>query len=401
MLKIPFSPPYIDDEAIKEVTEVLKSGWITTGPKNKEFEELLTEFVGVDNILCINAATSGLELALRWYGVSEGDEVILPAYTYGATANVIEHVGAKAVFVDSGNDFNISVDAIKKAITPNTKVIMPVDIGGLPANYDEIMSLVGDSAIKSMFNPNSYNQQKLGRIMVLSDAAHSLGAMYNGKMVGSIADLTVFSFHAVKNLTTAEGGAMVFNLPKPFDNGELYRFMKVFSLHGQSKDAFSKTKAKGWEYDILMPGYKANMPDVLAAVGLSQMRKYSKILARRKAIFDFYKSELSKYDYFQLPVYEDEKRTSSYHVFLLRISESDAAKRDAIIQGMYDNGVAVNIHFKPIPMMSYYKNKGYNINDYPVAYENYIKEISLPVYYDLSESDMQLVVDTLKSVCEL
>jgi dTDP-4-amino-4,6-dideoxygalactose transaminase len=237
--------------------------------------------------------------------------------------------------------------------------------------------------------------------MILSDAAHSLGAKYDGKMTGSIADITVFSFHAVKNLTTAEGGAMSFNLPQPFDNDEIYKFMKVFTLHGQSKDAFSKTKAKGWEYDILMPGYKANMPDVLAAVGLSQMRKYDKILARRKEIFNFYKAELSKYDLFQIPAYEDSNRISSYHVFLLRLNSKDKNKRDEIIQGMYDNGVAVNIHFKPVPMMSYYKKKGYDIADYPIAYNNYIREISLPVYYTLTNENLKTVVNTLKSVCGL
>jgi dTDP-4-amino-4,6-dideoxygalactose transaminase len=401
MIQIPFSPPHIDEDTIKEVTDVLRSGWITTGPKNKEFETLLTKYIGIDNILCISSATAGLELALRWFGVCEGDEVILPAYTYGATANVIEHIGANPVFVDVNEDFNISVEAIEKAITPKTKVIMPVDIGGFPADYNKILALVSEDSTKKKFSAHTENQEKLGRIMILSDAAHSLGAKYDGKMTGSIADITVFSFHAVKNLTTAEGGAMSFNLPQPFDNDEIYKFMKVFTLHGQSKDAFSKTKAKGWEYDILMPGYKANMPDVLAAVGLSQMRKYDKILARRKEIFNFYKAELSKYDLFQIPAYEDSNRISSYHVFLLRLNSKDKNKRDDIMQGMYDNGVAVNIHFKPVPMMSYYKKKGYDIADYPIAYNNYIREISLPVYYTLTNEHLKIVVNTLKSVCGL
>ena len=284
---IPFSPPRTDQKTVAAVTEVLLSGWITTGPKTKLFEKELTTYNGNKNTLCLNSATAGLEIMLRWFGVKEGDEVILPAYTYCATANVVKHVGATPVLVDiNENDFTIDPDKIEKAITSKTKVIMPVDIGGLPCDYDRINKIAVDK--KNIFVANSEEQKKLGRILILSDAAHSVGATYNGKRTGSLTDVTVFSFHAVKNLTTAEGGAIALNLPLPFDNEEIYKYLCVKTLHGQNKDALEKTKLSGWKYDVIEPGYKCNMMDLQAVIGLVELERYEGTLNRRKDICSQY-----------------------------------------------------------------------------------------------------------------
>jgi len=399
---ISFSPPRIDEKTIEAVSEVLRSGWITTGPKTKLFEKKIAEYCGAPSVLCLNSATAGLELALRWYGVGEGDEVILPAYTYAATANVVMHCGAIPVLADVyKDDFNISVEEIKKKTTNKTKVIMPVDFGGLPCDYTTIIKLVEDH--KKVFTAKGENQKKLGRILVLADAAHSFGATYKGKKTGTSADISVFSFHAVKNLTTAEGGAMVLNLPAPFDNNEIYKMLCVTSLHGQNKDALAKTQKGNWRYDIIEPGYKCNMTDIMAVIGLIELDRYDNdTLKRRKAIVEAYQKGLANYQWAELPVYKDAERESSYHLFPLRIKGIDEAKRDMIIQKIFDKDVSVNVHFIPLPMMSFYKSHGYKINDYPVTYNNFSREISLPVFYDLTDEQIKIVIDAvIKSVQEV
>jgi dTDP-4-amino-4,6-dideoxygalactose transaminase len=399
---ISFSPPRIDEKIIDAVSEVLRSGWITTGPKTKLFEKKIAEYCSAPSVLCLNSATAGLELALRWYGVGEGDEVILPAYTYAATANVVMHCGATPVLADvNKDDFNISVEEIKKKITSKTKVIMPVDFGGLPCDYTAIMKLAENN--KNVFVAKGENQKKLGRILVLADAAHSFGATYRGKKTGTSADISVFSFHAVKNLTTAEGGAMVLNLPAPFDNNEIYKMLCVASLHGQNKDALAKTQKGNWRYDIIEPGYKCNMTDIMAVIGLIELDRYNNdTLKRRKAIVEAYQKGLAKYQWVELPVYKDADRESSYHLFPLRIKGIDELQRDAIIQKIFDKDVSVNVHFIPLPMMSFYKSHGYKINDYPVTYNNYSREISLPVFYDLTDEQVKIVMDAvIKSVQEV
>jgi dTDP-4-amino-4,6-dideoxygalactose transaminase len=391
----------MDQKIIDEVVDTLKSGWITTGPKVKKFEEALTKYGGHQSTLCVNSASAGLELMLRWFGVKEGDEVIVPAYTYSATANVVVHCGARPVMVDIGSDFNISVKNIEKAITKNTKAIMPVDLGGFPCDYDEINALVRRPDILSQFHPTTNEQKQLGRILVLSDAAHSIGAVYKGKKIGSLTDITVYSFHAVKNLTTAEGGAVCLNLPEPFDNSAIQQYLKVKSLHGQTKDAFSKTQLGGWRYDIIEPGYKFNMTDIQAAMGLVELARYdSDMLVRRKQIFDSYSEAFSRKEWAQIPVYEMDEKKSSYHAYLLRIKNITESRRDQIIQKIFESGVAVNVHFIPLPMMTYYKTKGYNIEDYPMTYNNYSREISLPVYYDLSDGMLEEVIQSIVNSVE-
>jgi len=394
---IPFSPPRIDQEIIDEVVETLKSGWITTGPRTKQFEKDLTNYCGCKETLALNSATAGLELMLRWFGVEAGDEVIVPAYTYCATANVVIHCGATPVFVDvNPNDFNISLQAIENAITEKTKVIIPVDIGGFPVDIDEINEIVNKTEIIKKFKPKNEIQKKLGRVLILLDAAHSLGAIYKGKKVGSSADITVFSFHAVKNLTTAEGGAIGLNLPLPFDNNEIYKYLCIYSLHGQNKDALSKMQKGNWRYDIIEAGYKANMTDILAAIGMVELSRYDNdTLIKRKQIFDTYTLAFKEYQWAQLPIYESKDKISSYHVYLLRIFGISEEQRDKIIQKIFDQDVSVNVHFQPVPMFSFYKNLGYNISDYPVAFDNYSREISLPVYYDLDHNQIQMVIDAV------
>ena len=360
------------------------------------FEKKIAEYTNVPAVLCLNSATAGLELMLRWYGVKEGDEVILPAYTYCATANVITHCGAKPVFVDVCDDFNISVNAIEKAITNKTKVVMPVDIAGFPCNYDEINQLVSRKDIVEKFSPTTSEQRTLGRILVLSDAAHSFGASYKGNKIGKQADTTVFSFHAVKNLTTAEGGAVCLNLPEPFDNKALYDSLCIKSLHGQNKDALAKSKIGNWRYDVIEAGYKSNMTDIQAAMGLAELERYDEdMLMRRKQIFNKYSERFEKHDWAQIPEYEDNDKTTSYHVFLLRIKNISEQQRDEIITKIFEREVSVNVHFIPVPMLSYYKNSGYNINDYPVAYNNYSREITLPVYYSLTDEQVETVANAV------
>lgn len=394
MHKIPFSPPFINQEIIDEVTDSLKSGWITTGPKVKALEQEVAKLTNVENALCINSATSGLMLALKWFGVGEGDEVIIPAYTYAATALAVLHVGATPVMVDSNNDFNISIDCIKKAINSKTKVIIPVDIAGWPCDYDSINSLVNE--FKDKFISKGVNQSKLGRILVLSDAAHSVGASYKGKSTGNLTDISVFSFHAVKNITTAEGGVVCLNLPHPFNNAEEYNFLRCFSLNGQTKDAFTKSKAGGWRYDIIHQGMKINMPDVLAAIGLVQIRMYdSSILIERERVFCSYNEVFKGKQWAELPPSENRLAKSSFHLYALRIKNCSEFQRDQIIDGISKRGVAVNVHFQPLPKLTLFKELGYNIDHYPVANSNYEREISLPIYPQLTNEQINYIIEVV------
>ena len=392
---IPFSPPRIDEATVAEVTVALTSGWITTGPRVKKLEDDLAAYCGIHNVLCVSSNSAGLELMLRWFGIGAGDEVIVPAYTYCATANVVVHCGAKPVLVDVDDNFCIDIENVRRAITPRTKVIMPVDLGGLPCDYDELNALVREPQVTAQFTPRTDEQHQLGRILVLADAAHSVGAHYKGKAAGALTDLSVFSFHAVKNLTTAEGGAICLNLPAPFDNEQLYKRLRVMSLHGQSKDALAKTQIGGWRYDVTEAGYKCNMTDVLAAIGLVELHRYSGNLAKRKEIFDTYSKAFSQYPQFKIPVYETTDKTSSYHLYLLRINNITEEERDKIIQRIADQEVAVNVHYLPLPMLSFYKKEGYDIADYPVTYRNYACEITLPVYYDLTPEQVETVIQAV------
>jgi dTDP-4-amino-4,6-dideoxygalactose transaminase len=399
---INFSPPHIDQAIIDEVVDALKSGWITTGPRTKQFEKDIAAYCGAPNVLCLNSATAGLEIILRWFGVGPNDEVIVPAYTYCATANVVMHCGAKLAFVDvKHDDFNINIDTIKKAITANTKVIMPVDFAGLPCDYKSINALVKSKEIKAIFKANSPEQEKLGRILILSDAAHSFGAHVNGAKTGSLCDVSVFSFHAVKNLTTAEGGAVVFNLPEPFNNLDIYNALCIKTLHGQNKDALAKTQKGNWKYDIVEPGYKCNMTDISAAIGLVELARYnSMILPKRKHICEAYSTILGEHDWAELPVLKDEERESSYHLYPLRIKNITEVQRDLIMQKIFDADVAVNVHFIPVPMTSYYKSIGFDIANYPVTYKNFSCEISLPVFIDLTNQEITTVTNAVINAVE-
>jgi len=392
---IPFSPPRIDDKICNEVVAALKSGWITTGPRTKLFEKKISEYCGNKNTLCLNSATAGLEIMLRWFGVGPGDEVVLPAYTYSATANVIIHCGAKPVFVDvNATDFNILVDEVAKAINANTKVIMPVDFGGFPCDYNALNALVESK--KDLFVAKTEQQKTLGRILVLSDAAHSFGAEYLGKKTGALTDVTVFSFHAVKNLTTAEGGAVALNLPEPFDNEAIYNKLCITTLHGQNKDALAKTIKGNWKYDIVEAGYKCNMTDLTAAIGLIELDRYENdTLVKRKHIIDLYQQLFKNDKRFQLPVFETENKKSSFHLYPLRINQITEAQRDQIIQEIFNADVSVNVHFIPVPATSFYKNLGYNIMDYKTTYDNFSREISLPVFYNITDEQIQTVVNAV------
>ena len=394
-MKIPFSPPYIDDDVINEVTDSLRSGWITTGPKVKALEEEVCKLSGARRALGVNSWTSGAILVLRWLGLQPGDEVIVPAYTYTATALAVLWAGGKPVMVDSGEDFNISVEAIRRAITPRTKAILPVDIAGFPCDYDAIMALVSEPEVKAMFAPTSDVQRQLGRIIVVSDSAHSIGAHYNGKRSGSETDIAIFSLHAVKNVTTAEGGIICLNMPEPFDNDKLYADMRLISLNCQTKDAFTKSKAGGWRYDIIGQGMKCNLADVNAAIGLAQIRKYDDLLKERKRVFTRYNDALKQYGWALTPPAVTPGKESSYHVYTLRIKDVTEQQRDEIILEIAKSEVAVNVHFVPLPMFTFFREKGYDIKDYPQAYRNYAHEISLPVYPQLTDEQADFVIRTV------
>jgi dTDP-4-amino-4,6-dideoxygalactose transaminase len=403
---IPFSPPRIDDRTVKAVEEALRSGWITTGPRTKEFERRLADYCGVDRVIALNSWTNACELVLRWYGIGPGDEVIVPAYTYCATANIVMHVGAKPVLVDVLDDFTMDPEAVRRAITPRTKCIMPVDIGGLPARVPEIMRIAEECS--PLFTPRvnlrvagTNPQMRLGRALVLADAAHSFGARIGDLAVGAQADITGFSFHAVKNLTTAEGGALAFHLPAPFDHEELYRHFNTMSLHGQSKDALAKTRPGAWRYDVEFPGWKCNMTDLQAAIGLVELERYdSDTLVRRRAICERYDRAFAGDGRFLIPTFRDAQRTSSYHLYMLRVREASEAQRDAIITAIAQREVSVNVHFIPLPLLSFYKGQGYRMDDHPNTFAQYCREITLPVYYDLTDAQVDEVVAAVKAAVD-
>lgn len=398
---IPFSPPRIDDKIINEVVAALKSGWITTGPRTKQFEKNITAYTGCKTTIAVNSWTMGMQVLLNWWGIGEGDEVIIPAYTYCASANVIFHSGAKIVMVDiNEGDFNLNVEKVRAAITSKTKAIMAVDIGGLPADYNKLMNLIREDGIKTQFSPSNDKQTKLGRILLLSDSAHSFGATFKGNRSGSLADISSFSFHAVKNLTTAEGGALCFNLPESFDHDEIYKEFNTKILHGQNKDALAKTQKGNWKYDVIEPGFKCNMTDIQAAIGLIELERYQENLDRRKIIFEKYKNAFKNEDWGLNPIFETDVKTSSYHLYLLRIKGATESQRDAIMQEIFNADVSVNVHFQPLPLLTAYKNLGYKMKAYPEAYNSFANEISLPVYFDLNDEQVEQVIEAVKKGVE-
>lgn len=387
---INFSPPDITEAEIQEVAAALRSGWITTGVKTKEFETKIAEYCGTKKAVCLNSATAALEMTLRVLGIGEGDEVITSAYTYTASASVICHVGATPILVDTQqNTYEMDTEKLAAAITEKTKAIIPVDLAGVLCDYGAIFSLVNEK--KSLFNPKNNLQAKLGRIVVIADAAHAFGARKNGVPCGSIADFTSFSFHAVKNLTTAEGGAVVWRDIDGVDNQEIYRQYMLLSLHGQSKDALAKTKIGAWEYDIVMPAYKCNMTDIMAAIGLVQLRRYPDLLARRKEMIQRYDEGL-KNCHVDIVQHYTEDKESSGHLYLVRLLGKDEAYRNAFIEKMAEAGIATNVHYKPLPMHTAYQNLGFSIKDYPHAYEMYKNEITLPLHTKLNDEEIDYVI---------
>ena len=399
MQSIAFSPPDITDSEIQAVVDTLKSGWITTGQKTKLFEKKIAEFCGTEKVVCLNSATAAMELTLRLLGIGEGDEVITSAYTYSASASVIHHVGAKIVFVDvAKNSFHLDYEQLENAITSKTKAIIPVDIAGVPCDYDKIFDIIEKK--RHSFTANTDIQKAFNRIILLADGAHSLGATYNGKKIGSIADFTAFSFHAVKNITTAEGGAVTWKNNTALDNEYVYKQYMLFSLHGQSKDALAKTDLGSWEYDIVEPYYKCNMTDMAAALGVSQLHRYSAILQRRKEIAHLYEKELFSVKNCEILPHFANNYESSCHLFFIRIFNIEEKKRNEIILEMAKRGIATNVHYKPLPMMSAYKKLGFTIEKFPNAYNQYKNEISLPLFNTLTDTQVIHICSTLKTVLE-
>ena len=395
---IPFSPPRVDNLTIEAVTKVLKSGWITTGPVTKQFEKNLAEYIQVPKVICLNSWTNAAELFLRWYGISKGDEVLVPAYTYAASANIIFHLGATPILVDSEKGkFNLDLVDLERKITSKTKVIMPVDIGGFPCDYEAINKIIHEN--NHLFTPKNTNEKKLNRILLFSDAAHSLGATIKGKPAAVYSDVSCFSFHAVKNLTTAEGGALAFNLTEKLDNEELYKDLNIFSLHGQTKDALSKTNSGSWKYDIIHAGYKCNMTDLQGAIGQVELDRYeSETLVKRKSICQSYHAGFEKESWYLAPPMVTKTVETSYHLFQLRIAGFTDSQRDAVIKQLKDKGISTNVHFMPLPFFTFYKEKGYQITDYPNAVNSYSTEISLPVFYDLTEDQVSYITRTVIEV---
>ena len=393
---VPFSPPDISDLEIAEVVAALKSGWITTGPRTKQLEKNIAEWVGTEKCVCLNSQTACAEMALRVMGIGEGDEVITCAYTYTATASVIAHVGAKIVLVDTQKDsLEMDYDAVEAAVTEKTKAIIPIDLAGIPCDYDRIFKIVESK--KSLFKPSNDIQKAIGRVAVCADSAHSFGASYRGKMIGSVADFSSFSFHAVKNFTTAEGGALTWRTIEGISNDEIYRQIQLFSLHGQSKDALAKTQLGAWEYDVVGTYFKCNMTDVAAAIGLKQFERYSDILGRRKEIIEKYDASFKPAGVETLEHYT-ERGISSGHLYLTRIPGIDAQQRNDIIVKMAERGIACNVHYKPLPLLTAYKNMGFDIADYPNAYSHFENEISLPLHTCLTDADVQYVVENYLEV---
>lgn len=395
---IPFSPPDISDGEINEVIDTLKSGWITTGPKTKELERRLSEFTNTPKTVCLNSATAALELTLRVLGIGEGDEVIVPAMTYTASCSVIYHVGAKAVIVDIAKDSHeMDYDALADAITENTKAVIPVDLAGIPCDYDKIFEVVESK--KHLFKARSEYQEKLGRIAVVADGAHALGSTYKGEKIGSVADFTTFSFHAVKNFTTAEGGSVTWKENENFDNEELYREYQIYSLHGQTKDALAKTKAGSWEYDIIIPGYKCNLTDIAASIGLVQLDRYPKLLERREDIISQYNKGFEGTRITALS-HSSEDYKSCGHLYITHVEGATFEQRGEIIVKMAERGISCNVHYKPLPLLTAYKNLGFDIENCPNAYNYYVKEITLPLHTRLSDEDVAVIIENFKEIVE-
>lgn len=396
MKKVPFSPPDITESEVNLVSEALRSGWITTGPKTKEFERLIAMCCQTEQAVCLNSATACMELILRVLDVGPGDEVITSAYTYTATASVTCHVGAKVVMVDTAPDsFEMDYDKLADAITERTKVILPVDLAGVVCDYDKIFAAVESK--KHLFSPANDIQKAYGRVIVLADAAHAFGAKWHGKMCGEIADFTSFSFHAVKNLTTAEGGALTWRNHDGVDNESLYKQFQLLSLHGQNKDALAKTRLGAWEYDIVAPYYKCNMTDVMAGIGLAQLKRYPEMLYRRRQIIERYNEGLKGCDVQVLDHFGDD-HSSSGHLYLVRLLGEDVEYRNAVIERMAERGIACNVHYKPLPMMTAYKNLGFDIVDYPNAYNQYHNEITLPLHTSLTDEDVEYVISNFVDI---
>ena len=388
---IPFSPPDMTEAEVNEVRDAILSGWITTGPRTKELERQIASYVGTERAVCLNSQTACAEMALRLLGIGEGDEVIVPAYTYTASASVVYHVGAKIVFIDVQKDcLEMDYEAVEKAITERTKAIIPVDLAGIPCDYDRLFEIVENK--KALFRPTNDIQRALGRIAICADAAHAFGASWHGQMVGSIADFSSFSFHAVKNFTTAEGGALAWRTIPGIDNEALYHQVQLLSLHGQSKDALAKTQLGAWEYDIVGPWYKCNMTDIAAALGLVQMKRYPALLARRKEIIERYDAAFKPLGVEVLRHYTDEY-TSSGHLYLTRIPNASLEERQEIIVQMAERGIATNVHYKPLPMMTAYKNLGFDIADFPNAYAHFANEITLPLHTRLTDEEINYIIE--------
>ena len=396
MKNISFSPPDITEAEINEVADAMRSGWITTGPRTKELERNIAGLCGTEKAVCLNSATAALELNLRILGIGEGDEVITTAYTYTASASVIEHVGAKIVLIDTAKDsYEMDYEKLAAAITEKTKAIIPVDLAGIPCNYEKIYEIVNSK--KSIFKPANKIQQAIGRIAVCADSAHAFGAQWHNKPIGSIADFTSFSFHAVKNFTTAEGGAATWKTIPGIDDEELYKEYQLYSLHGQSKDALAKTQLGAWEYDIKGTYYKCNMTDIMAAIGLVQFKRYPQLLARRKEIIEKYNDGLKDSGVEVLQHYTNEWQSSG-HLYLVRLLGKDEAYRNKFIIKMAERGIATNVHYKPLPMHTAYKNLGFDIKDYSNSYERYKNEITLPLHTLLSDDDINYIIQNFKEV---
>lgn len=394
--KIPFSPPDMGEDEINEVVETLKSGWITTGPKTKEFERQIAAYCNTSKSVCLNSATACMETTLRLLGVGPGDEVITSAYTYTASCSVIYHVGATPVLVDVKKDsFEMDYDQLVDKITDRTKVIIPVDLAGVMCDYDKIYEVLESK--KDLYTPSNDIQKAFNRIIVMADAAHAFGASRHGKICGEVADFTTFSFHAVKNLTTAEGGAVVWKDIEGIDNKWIYEQYQLLSLHGQTKDALNKTKLGAWEYDIISPAYKCNMTDIMGSIGLAQIKRYPELLKRRKEIINNYNEELKDLDIEVLNHY-DEDHQSSGHLYLVRVNGISSEQRNKIIEEMANKGIACNVHYKPLPLLTAYKNLGFDIIDYPNAYDLFVNEVTLPLHTKLSDEDVEYVIKCFKEV---
>ena len=394
--QISFSPPDMSELEINEITEALRSGWITTGPKTKEFERRIAAYCGVNKAVCLNSQTACAEMALRVLGIAEGDEIIVPAYTYTASASVVCHVGATLKLIDvQKNSLEMDYEALEAAITEKTKVIIPVDLGGVPCDYDRIFKIIEKK--KYLFQPNNKIQRAIGRVSVNTEAAHPFGAKWHGKIIGSIADFSSFSFHAVKNLTTAEGGALTWKSIPGIDDEEIYRQLQLLSLHGQSKDALAKTQLGAWEYDVIGPWYKCNMTDIMAGIGIAQLSRYDGMLERRKEIIEKYDAAFKPLGVEVLPHYTDEYQSSG-HLYITRVPKISLEQRQEIIVKMAEAGIACNVHYKPLPMMTAYKKLGFDIKDYPNAYERFVNEITLPLHTKLTNEDVEYIVEKYKEI---